>query len=248
MTIQHLHIEAGRTLAYDRLHGRGPTLLWLGGFKSDMTGSKAEAMMAWARQNGQAAVRFDYSGHGQSSGAFIDGRIGHWRADSLAVLDHLTDGPVIAVGSSMGGWMAAHLALNRPDRIAGLALIAPAPDFVSALMIPALPDAAKAALRDHGVWFRPSDYDPQGYPISQDFLNEAPQWDVLGGPRIAVPGPVRILHGMDDRDVPWMHGVRMAQHIDSPDLTVTLVAGGDHRLSTPDDLTRLRCVLTEVAA
>jgi hypothetical protein len=240
--IEHLSRSDGHTLAFERIGGHTPTLVWLGGFKSDMTGTKAGVMMDVARSCGHGAVRFDYFGHGQSSGDFRDGSIGRWRDDTLAVVDALTAGPLVLVGSSMGGWMAGHVALARPDRVAGMVLIAPAPDFVSELMIPALPSEAHTDLKTKGVWIRPSAYDAGGYPITQAFLDEAASWNILGQP-IPVNGPVQILHGSDDVDVPWGHGWRFAQAIISPDLSFTLVKGGDHRLSGTADLQKLSAAL-----
>jgi len=194
MAIEYLQ-RPGYRLAYRRVEGRGPTVVWLGGFRSDMIGTKAEVLAAWAERTGRGFVRFDYFGHGESEGRFEDGTIGRWREDALAVIDELAQGPLVLVGSSMGGWIASLLALARPARIKAMVLIAPAADFTSALMEPGMPADARAELAATGVWLRPSDYgDP--YPITRALLEDGRAWSVLpkdGGGRIAFDGPVRIL-------------------------------------------------------
>src|SRR5436190_16966714 len=156
----------GERAAYRALAGEGPTLVWLGGFNSDMTGTKAQALADWAESRGQAYLRFDYFGHGASSGAFAKGTITRWREDTLAVIDALTEGPLVLVGSSMGGWIACLAAIARPDRVKAMVLIAPAPDFTEKLMEPELSEEAKAAIARDGRWIRPSEYDDGGYPIT----------------------------------------------------------------------------------
>jgi len=167
------NLEAdGARLAWRRTSGRGPTLLWLGGFRSEMSGTKAEALAAWASANGRDFLRFDYFGHGVSSGDFESGTISRWRADALAVLDRLTEARIVLVGSSMGGWLACLAALARPERIAGLLLVAPAADFVGRLLAPSLPRGALETIRREGVWRRPSPYDPAGDPITRQLLED----------------------------------------------------------------------------
>jgi pimeloyl-ACP methyl ester carboxylesterase len=227
----------GERLAWRRVAGSGPTFVWLGGFRSDMAGTKAEALAEWAAATGRAYVRFDYFGHGESSGVFERGTITRWREDALAVLDTLTEGPLVLVGSSMGGWISCLAAVVRPERIAGLVLIAPAADFTSALMAPEMTAADRQALEETGVWLRPSDYgDP--YPISRDLLEDGARWTILPGP-VPVTAPVRILQGGADPDVPWPHALALAQALTSADLVFSLIKDGDHRLSRPQDLTRL---------
>jgi pimeloyl-ACP methyl ester carboxylesterase len=232
-----LQREGGERLAWRRVAGSGPAVVWLGGFRSDMAGTKAQALADWALAQGRAYVRFDYSGHGESGGDFAQGTITAWRTDALAVLDDLTEGPLVLVGSSMGGWIACLTAMVRADRIAALVLVAPAPDFTEKLMAPEMDAAAREAIRRHGVWMRPSDYgDP--YPITAGLLEDGARWSILPGP-IPITTPVRILQGGDDPDVPWRHALELAHAINSQDVVFTLIKDGDHRLSRPQDIARL---------
>jgi pimeloyl-ACP methyl ester carboxylesterase len=234
----------GAKLAWRRVDGRGPTVVWLGGFRSDMTGTKAQALADWAADSGRAYLRFDYFGHGASDGDFAHGTITRWREDVLAVLDELTPGEVVLVGSSMGGWLACLAAAVRPAQVKGLVLVAPAPDFTEKLMEPEIPPDGRAALRDAGVWLRPSEYgDP--YPITRGLLEDGARWSILPGP-VPIEGPVRILQGGEDPDVPWRHALELAQAIRSPDVVFTLVKDGDHRLSRPQDIARLIAAVSEL--
>jgi hypothetical protein len=228
----------GVNLAFRGGSGRGPTLVWLSGFKSDMAGAKAEALSAWAQARGQGFLRFDYSGHGLSGGAFEDCDITRWRADALRVLDAASEGPLVLVGSSMGGWMALLAALARPERVAALVLIAPAADFTQALLEANLPDDARRALTETGRWARPSAYDDAPYVITQRLIEDGRKWLLLDK-TIPFGGPVRVLQGMRDEDVPWAHAVRTAEAIASEDVRVTLIKDGDHRLSRPRDIALL---------
>ncbi|MCI3131139.1 alpha/beta fold hydrolase [Phenylobacterium aquaticum] len=235
----------GERLAWRRIAGRGPTFVWLGGFRSDMAGTKAQALADWAAASGRAYVRFDYFGHGESTGAFEHGTITRWREDALAVLDALAEGPLVLVGSSMGGWIACLAAAVRAERIAGLILIAPAADFTSALMAPEMTAADRKALEDNGVWLRPSDYgDP--YPISRELLEDGARWTILPGP-VPVTAPVRVLQGGADPDVPWPHALALAQALATEDLVFSLIKDGDHRLSRPQDLARLIAMADELS-
>ncbi len=218
-----------------------------GGFRSDMAGTKAAALDAWAMRTGQAFVRFDYRGHGESSGDFTDGTVGLWRDDALLVLDQAGDGPMVVVGSSMGAWIALLAALARPDRVRGLVLVAPAVDFTEALIWDRLPGDARATLERDGVWLRPSEYSGEPDRITRGLIEEGRRHLLLGGP-IPFRGPVRILHGLADETVPWEHGLRTADALESQDVLVTLVKGGDHRLSGPGDLERLTAALAEIVA
>jgi pimeloyl-ACP methyl ester carboxylesterase len=234
----------GETLAWRRVAGTGPTVVWLGGFRSDMTGTKAQYLADWASSRGRGFLRFDYFAHGQSSGDFLSGTITQWRADALAAIDQLTEGPLILVGSSMGGWLACLAALARADRIAGMVLIAPAADFTARLIEPGLDDAARAALATDGVWLRPSGYgDPD--PITRGLLEDGARWSILPGP-VPVAAPVRILQGAEDPDVPWPHALELAQALKGPDVVFSLVKDGDHRLSRPQDIARLLAAVEEV--
>jgi hypothetical protein len=215
-------------------------VIWLGGFGSDMTGTKATALSDWARQSGRAFVRFDWFGHGASEGRFEEGTITRWRGDALAVIEDLAEGPVVLVGSSMGGWLACLAALARPERLAGLALIAPAADFTSALVEPTLSDAARAALTREEVW-RP----PGRFPISRALIEDGARWSILPGP-VPIHAPVRIHQGGADEAVPWRHALDLALALESQDVVFTLVCGGDHRLSRPADIARLLAMVEEL--
>ena len=235
----------GERLAYRRVSGAGPTVVWLGGFKSDMTGSKAQTLADWALANGRAYVRFDYFGHGESSGDFVGGTITRWREDALAVIDQLTEGPLILVGSSMGGWLSCLVAAVRAERIKGLVLIAPAADFTEKLMAPEMTEDDRAAMARDGVWMRPSEYgDP--YPIARALIEDGARWSILPGP-VPVEAPVRILQGGADPDVPWAHALALAQALKAEDLVFSLIKDGDHRLSRPQDLNRLVAAVAELA-
>ena len=209
-----------------------------------MTGTKAQALADWAGRAGRACVRFDYFGHGASTGAFVEGVISRWRDDALAIVDALTHGPLLLVGSSMGGWIATLVALARPDRVAGLVLIAPATDMTDKLIIPELPDEAHATLAADGVWVRPSPYG-LGDPISRELLQDGALWSVLPGP-VACEAPLRVLQGGADPDVPWRHGLALAQAWAGADVVFTLIRDGDHRLSRPKDMARLLAAVEEL--
>lgn len=235
----------GERLAWRKVEGAGPTVVWLGGFKSDMTGTKADALADWARASGRAFVRFDYFGHGVSSGDFARGTITRWREDAIAVVNDLTAGPLVLVGSSMGGWIACLVALALADRVQGMVLIAPAPDFTETLMRPAIPPEGRAALDAEGVWLRPSDYgDP--YPITRGLLEDGARWSILGGAPIPISVPVRILQGGEDPDVPWRHALELANGLKGDDVVFTLIKDGDHRLSRPRDIARLVLAVEEL--
>ena len=237
----------GERLAWRRVEGRGPTVVWMGGFRSDMTGTKAEALAERGRAEGRSFLRFDWTAHGESSGDFATvGAIGRWRSDALAAVDRLTQGPLVLVGSSMGGWLACLAALARPERIAGLVLIAPAADFTEKLMRPGLPPEAHAALAAEGVWNRPSAYGDGDYPISARLLDEGARWSILDGP-VEIAAPVRILQGGADADVPWRHALALAEALTGEDVVFTLIRDGDHRLSRPQDLERLHAAVAELA-
>lgn len=235
----------GARIAWRRVAGAQPTVVWLGGFRSDMAGTKAQALADWALARGQTYLRFDYFGHGESDGDFAEGTITRWREDALAVLDELATGPLVLVGSSMGGWIACLAAAVRAERIRALVLIAPAPDFTEKLMAPGIDAAGREALARDGVWMRPSEYgDP--YPITAALLEDGARWSILPGP-VPITAPVRILQGGADPDVPWRHALELAQALNSEDVVFTLIKDGDHRLSRPQDIARLLAALDEVA-
>ena len=232
-----------RRIAVRRDQGAGPGLFWLGGFKSDMTGTKAEALSQWARENGRACTRFDYSGHGESGGDFRAGTIGRWLEESLAVFAAYAEGPQVVIGSSMGGWLALLLLRElrrRKDAKAsaiGLVLIAPAVDFTEVLMWQRFPPKVKNEIETSGVWLRPSEYG-EPYPITQRLIEEGRNHLLLGG-MIETGCPVRVLQGVQDPDVPWNHAVALTSRLAQDDVVLTLVKDGDHRLSRPEDIERL---------
>src|SRR5262245_5864618 len=239
-----------RAIAVKATAGGTPGIFWLSGFKSDMHGTKAEALAGWAGQTGRACVRFDYSGHGQSEGRFIDGTIGRWLEETIAVFDRFCSGPQFVVGSSMGGWLALLLARELKQRscgvpLAGLVLIAPAVDFTEALMWRNFPAEVKRELETKGIWVRPSQYDDQGYPITRALIEEGRTHLLLGG-MIETGCPVRILQGVLDPDVPWGHAVELVSRLAQDDVVLTLVKDGDHRLSRPEDIERLITAVSEL--
>ena len=250
-SLKFLHIGGGaarRGIAVRAQAGATPGLFWLGGYKSDMKGTKAVALADWAAQAGRACVRFDYSGHGESEGAFTDGTIGRWLADSLAVFDACCCGPQILIGSSMGGWLALLLARELKRRpspgggsaasVAGMVLIAPAVDFTEELMWKRFTPDIKRELEQKGVWERPSQYSPEPYLVTRQLIEEGRKHLLLGS-MIETGCPVRILQGVEDPDVPWQHAKALVARLASDDVVLTLVKDGDHRLSRPEDIERL---------
>jgi pimeloyl-ACP methyl ester carboxylesterase len=231
----------GVELAWVKTEGRTPTLVFLPGYRSDMTGDKATALATFCAGQGRAMLRFDYSGHGASGGRFEDGTIGMWTADALTVIDRLTEGPLILVGSSMGGWIALLCALARQDRVAALVGIAAAPDFTELLMWQALTFEQRARIMERSIIHVPSRYgDPT--PITRGLIEDGRNHLLLSAP-IPLHCPVRLLQGQADPDVPWEMALRIAEQLESADVQMTLVKDGDHRLSRPQDLALLRGVL-----
>ena len=241
-TPQWLERPGGHRLACHRRPGKGPGVVFLGGYASDMTGTKATFLDAWCAERGRAFVRFDYLGHGQSTGAFEDGTLGRWTDDALAALDALTEGPQILVGSSMGGWIMLLLALRRPERVAGLVGIAAAPDFSQDIwwgMSPAEQDRLAA---DGRAMLTEGD---GSLIVTRAFIEDGRNHLVMRGP-IAIDCPVRLLQGMKDDAVPWLTAHRIAERLTGEDVIVTLVKDGDHRLSRDEDLARLGATLAEL--
>ena len=230
----------GIELAWQRLAGRGPCVVFLPGFRSDMTGDKATAVAMLCAREGRAMLLFDYSGHGQSGGRFDTGTIGAWLGDALVAVDQLASGPLHLVGSSMGGWLAVLAALARPERIAGLVGIAAAPDFTET-MWESMTFEERGALTQQGMLSQPSSYG-EPYEITRALIEEGRNHLVLGGP-IAITAPVRLLHGQADNDVPWERSLQLASRITGPDVQVMLVKDGGHRMSRPQDLALLRATL-----
>jgi pimeloyl-ACP methyl ester carboxylesterase len=239
-----------RQIAVRARAGAAPALLWLGGFNSDMKGIKAQSLDAWAREKGRAIVRFDYSGHGESGGNFLDGTIGRWLEESRAVLDAFCRGPQIVVGSSMGGWLALLLSADlarRPSasaNLAGMVLIAPAVDFTEELMWKRFSPEVKRQIEQNGVWARPSPYSDEPYPITRALIEEGRDHLLLGG-MIETGCPVRILQGAQDTDVPWQHALELSARFARDDVVVTIVKDGDHRLSRLEDIERLIAAVAE---
>lgn len=237
---------AGRRLAHHRLAGTGPGIVFLGGFKSDMEGTKALWLEDWARARGRAFLRFDYSGHGQSSGAFTEGCIGDWAEDARAVLDALTEGPQILVGSSMGGWIALLLARACPERVAGMVGIAAAPDFTEDSMWAGFDEADRRRILEEGQIALPSEYG-EPYIITRRLIEDGRDHLVLRSP-LDLPFPVRFLQGTADEDVDKSVALRLLDHATGPDMRLTLVRGADHRFSDPDCLDLIGAALDEVSA
>jgi len=217
--IQHLICRGGETLAYRRVEGEGPTVVWIGGFRSDMEGTKALALDAAARERGWDYVRYDHFAHGRSSGDWRKATIGRWREDAIQMIDSLK-GPVVLVGSSMGGWVALLAALARPGRMAGLVLVNPAQDFTERLMWPGLADHERHAILRRGLF------------------EDGRDWLLLDAP-LPIAAPVHILQGRADDVVPWSHATALVERLTGGDVRLDLIEGGDHRLSTPEDLARL---------
>jgi pimeloyl-ACP methyl ester carboxylesterase len=233
----------GATIAYVHTPGLTPGVLFCPGFYSDMTGSKALALESWCRAQGRQFTRFDYFGHGQSSGDIRCGTIGRWRDDTVAVLDAVAEGPQVLVGSSMGGWLMLLAALARPGRVAGLVGIAAAPDFTERMLAEEFSPAMREDLLARGAIELPSGYDDgRPYHISLDFLEEARQ-HLLLGQTIPIEVPVRLLHGQLDDAVPWTVCLRLAERLATVDVEVCLIKAGDHRLSEAADLVRLSMVV-----
>ena len=233
-------------LAYRRVAGATPGLFWLGGYASDMAGTKATFLADRAAQQGRAFLRFDYSGHGDSDNRFEDGTIGLWLEDALAAFDRLTEGPQIVIGSSMGGWIASLLALRRAGRVAGMVLIAPAADFTEELILKTLPEDLRTRLFAEGRIAEPSPYGGVTV-VTRRLVEEGRRHLVMGG-EIAIHCPVRILQGMRDEDVPYAHALAFADRLASRDVALTLIKEGDHRLSGPVDLERLAAAVGDVVA
>lgn len=237
----------GATIAYHAHTGKLPGVVFCGGFNSDMTGTKAAALDTHCRETGRAFVRFDYFGHGASSGKFRDGTIGRWKDDAIAVIDDLTEGPQIIVGSSMGGWIMLLAALARPARVTGLLGIAPAPDFTEDLMWERFDDNTRETLRRDGVYMRPSEYGDEPHAITLRLIEEGRN-HLLLRQTVELACPLRVLQGMDDPDVPWRHALKLIEAYGGADAEVTLVKNGDHRLSEPGDIARILRAVDGLAA
>ena len=226
----------GETLAFKQVSGEGPTVVWIGGFRSDMEGTKALALEAAARERGWSSLRYDHFAHGQSSGDWKAATIGRWREDAVAVIDSIA-GPVVLVGSSMGGWVALLAALARAEAVSGLVLVNPAQDFTERLMWPGLADHERQAILRDGETVVVEE-GLGAYALTRTMFEEAKGWMLLDGP-IAISAPVHVLQGRADATVPWTHAIELAERLTGGDVRLDLIEGGDHRLSTPRDLERL---------
>jgi pimeloyl-ACP methyl ester carboxylesterase len=242
-----------RTIAVRLREGKsssgGPGLFWLGGFKSDMKGTKAEALDNWAKSQGRACIRFDYSGHGESGGDFVEGTISRWLEESVTVFAHFASGPQVIVGSSMGAWLALLLARALREHkeaapVIGMVLIAPAVDFTEELMWKQFSDGIKHEIEQKGFWMRPSLYGDEPYPITRGLIEDGRKHLLLGG-LIETGCPVHILQGVKDPDVPWRHAATLVSHFSRDDVVLTLIKDGDHRLSRPEDIERLIAAVKE---
>lgn len=240
-----LSLSSGEQIAYHKLKGESPGVIFLGGFRSNMNGTKATALHEHCRRTGRAFLRFDYQGHGQSSGEFTDGSIGQWSKDAIAALDQLTEGPQILIGSSMGGWIMLLVALARPQRVAGLIGVAAAPDFTEDLMWNRYGAEVRETLLEDGIYYEPSAYDDEPYPITLKLIEDG-RTHLLLDRMIAIHCPVRLFHGMRDPDVPWMTAPQLTSKLLSDDIKVMLIKDGDHTLSREQDLARLFATLDEL--
>ncbi|AMN38786.1 alpha/beta hydrolase [Rhodoplanes sp. Z2-YC6860] len=258
-SLESINVGSGpaeRRIAVRLRAGQMPGVFWLGGFKSDMQGTKAVALDEWAARTGRACLRFDYSGHGESGGAFTDGTIGRWLEDAVAVFERFAKGPQVVVGSSMGGWIAlllsralrqrAALGTKFQGSLAGLVLVAPAPDFTEELMWKKFSPDQKRQIETKGFWERPSEYSAEPYVITRDLIEDGRKHLVLGG-LIETGCPVRILQGVQDADVPWQHAMELSSRLARDDVVMTLVKDGDHRLSRPEDIERLIAAVSELS-
>jgi pimeloyl-ACP methyl ester carboxylesterase len=241
--------SSARRLAVLRRSGAGPAVVWLGGFRSDMRATKADALDAWAARAGREFLRFDYSGHGESGGRFENATISTWLEDALAVLARFVPGRPILVGSSMGGWLAllaARALAGGPRAPAGLVLVAPAVDFTERLMWDRFPDEVRRAIERDGVFHQPSAYSPEPYPITRGLIADGRRHCLLGSP-IVTGCPVHVFQGTEDSDVPWRHALALVEHLAGESVSLTLVKDGDHRLSRPEDLDRLLRAVEAIA-
>jgi pimeloyl-ACP methyl ester carboxylesterase len=244
--LEHLEVGAGaeaRRIAVLRRDGVNPGVAWLGGFRSDMAGTKAEALDRWAAEAGHVCTRFDYSGHGQSGGRFEDGTISRWLEEAEAVFARFAPGPQVLVGSSMGGWIALLLAQRlrargQTERLAGMVLIAPAVDMTKDLIWDMFDEAARRDIAEKGFHAQPSTYSDEPYVFTRALIEDGKR-HLFGDQPIETGCPVHVIQGMQDEDVPWRHATALMEKLAFDDAVLTLVRDGDHRLSRPEDIERL---------
>jgi pimeloyl-ACP methyl ester carboxylesterase len=253
--LEHLEVGAGgeaRRIAVLRREGASPGVVWLGGFRSDMAGTKAEALDAWAAESGHACTRFDYSGHGRSEGRFEDGTISRWLEEAEAVLERFAPGPQVLVGSSMGGWVALLLAQRLRERgegsrLAGIVLIAPAVDMTKDLIWDSFDEAARRDIQEKGFHVQPSAYSDEPYVFTCALIEDGER-HLFGDRPIETGCPVHVIQGMQDDDVPWTHATALMERLAFDDAVLTLVRDGDHRLSRPEDIERLTRIVAQMMA
>ncbi|MBK19032.1 MAG: alpha/beta hydrolase [Rhodospirillaceae bacterium] len=246
-TPKFLKRNNGASIAYHKSEGTGPGVVFLGGFMSDMDGTKAVALETHCQQQGRAYLRFDYQGHGQSSGEFTDGTIGMWAEDAIGAISELTDGPQILVGSSMGGWIMLLAALERPERVAALVGIAAAPDFTERLMWENFPPEVQETLQRDRIYHQPSEYADSPYPITMDLIEDGRQHLLLDR-TIPLDCPVHLFQGIEDDAVPWEHALAISDKLQTEDVTITMIKDGDHRLSRDEDLQKIFAAVDRLAA
>lgn len=246
MSVKYLTAPDGSRIAYQQNIGTGPSFIWCAGLKSDMEGGKAVHLHEWAKDTSRNFIRFDYFGHGISDGDFTDGTISRWAADVCLVIDALTSGDVILIGSSMGGWSSLLAAIDRPACVKALLLINPAPDFTEKLTYAGWSEEQKAALERDGIVYEPSDYD-EPYAYSRALIEDGRARQILDSP-IPFAGPVRILQGEADSVVPWNYSMKIVNAIESENVEYSLIKGGDHSLSRLQDLQRLTRAAQTLAA
>lgn len=235
VNVRYLEAADGTSIAYEHLPGTAPAVVFLGGYKSEMTGTKGTYLAEWCRERGRRFLRLDYAGHGLSGGEFADGTIGRWRDDALAVITHCVDSPCVLVGSSMGGWIMLLVARALGDRVEGMVGIAAAPDFTRDLMWKGFDDDTRRRLEDEGVVHITSGYDDWEIPVRREFIEDGLRHIQLDAP-IPIRCPVRLLHGRRDPDVPWQTSERLMDRLESDDVIVSYFKAGDHRLSSPEHL------------
>lgn len=243
-SFRHAHI---RHISYNQVSGKGPGVVFLGGFRSDMEGIKARHLEQWAVESGRAYLRFDYSGHGQSSGEFIEGCVGDWAEDAAAIISNLTDGPQVLVGSSMGGWISLLIAREMPSKVAALVTVAAAPDFTEDSLWASFSDAQKRHLMSLGQIEIPTDYAPDPYVITRRLIEDGRNRLVMRSP-LVLPFPTRFLHGTADNDVDASVALRLFEHVQGKDVRLILVKGADHRFSSSDCLNLITGMIDDVTA
>lgn len=242
-----LKLENGHEIAFHKQDGAGPGVVFLGGFKSDMEGTKAQHLHEWAKAKGRAFLRFDYTGHGQSSGAFVDGCIGDWAGDTKAAIEKLTDGPQVLVGSSMGGWISLLVCRAMPEKVSGLVGIAAAPDFTEDSMWASFDNSQRKMIIENGQLDLPSEYSDEPYIITKKLIEEGRNQLVLRTP-LPLPFPVRLLQGTEDADVDQSVALRLLDHVSSDDVQLTLLKGANHSFSSPECLELIESAVDQVSA